>query len=132
MYNPLMTRPGRARRPARACALAVLAFFLAPFLTSNAQTEGLEPAPEPPPLPARIESGEVMEPDITIIQRDEETVVEYRVAGKLRAIKVIPKDDAFPPYYLVDVDGDGRLELHRARGGLQPDFLVNTWTILSW
>ena len=86
--------------------------------------------PEPPPLPAPIESGEVMEPDVTITTGDKQTIVEYRVGGRLQAIKVIPADDAFPPYYLVDHDGDGRLEIHR--GGLQPDFLVNMWTLFSW
>ena len=95
-----------------------------------AQEQELTPAPEPPPLPPRVESGEVLEPDITIVQRREEIVYEYRVNGQLRAIKVVPRNKNFPPYYLMDTDGDGRLE--RRRWGLGSDVLVNSWVLFSW
>jgi hypothetical protein len=110
-------------------AVALIA-FAAMSTTALAQTEEFAPVPEPPVLPARVESGEILEPDITIVTRQEETIVEYRIAGRLRAIKVIPKNDAFPPYYLVDIDGDGRLETHESN--LAPDVLVNMWTLFSW
>ena len=110
-------------------AVALIA-FAAMSATALAQTEEFAPVPEPPVLPARVESGEILEPDITIVTRQEETIVEYRIAGRLRAIKVIPKNDAFPPYYLVDIDGDGRLETHESN--LAPDVLVNMWTLFSW
>ena len=42
----------------------------------------------PPPLP---EEGDIAEPEVRIIQRDRDTVREYRVGGKLVAIEVIPK-----------------------------------------
>lgn len=35
-------------------------------------------------------------------------VVEYRVAGQLRVVKVIPLRG--PPYYLYDRNGDGRID----------------------
>ncbi len=88
----------------------------------------LEAAPEPPPLPQRVQSGEVMEPDVIIIQRKEETVHEYRVNGRLRAVKVVPKNA--PIYYLVDADGDGELETRQSE--ISPDFLINRWVLFRW
>ena len=35
-------------------------------------------------------------------------IVEYRVAGQLRVVKVIPLRG--PPYYLYDRNGDGRID----------------------
>ncbi len=88
----------------------------------------LEAAPEPPPLPQRVQSGEVMEPEVIIIQRKEETIHEYRVNGRLRAVKVVPKNA--PIYYLVDADGDGELETRQSE--LSPDFLINKWVLFRW
>jgi hypothetical protein len=89
----------------------------------------LQAVPEPPPLPDRLESGQVMEPDVRIIRRDKSTVTEYRVNGRLRAIKVTPDGD-FPPYYLYDTHGDGRLDQRRSR--YEPDLLIPSWVIFSW
>ena len=94
------------------------------------QPADLIAVPEPPPIPSRVESGEVMEPDITITQRTDEILVEYRYAGRLVAIKVIPRNRDFPPYYLVDADGDGNFEARRNELG--PDVLVNSWVLFSW
>jgi hypothetical protein len=96
----------------------------------GAQEDELTPVPEPPPLPEKVESGEVLEPDITIVQRKEEVVYEYRVNGRLRAVKVVPRNEAFPPYYLIDTDGDGRLE--RRRWDLGTEVFVNGWVLFSW
>ena len=121
-------------RASFAFAKATVALLLIAAAAINtavfAQTEELTAVPEPPPLPARVESGEILEPDITIITRQDETIIEYRVAGRLQAIKIIPKNDAFPPYYLVDIDGDGHMETHESN--LAPDVLVNMWTLFSW
>ena len=89
----------------------------------------LEPVPEPPPLPSRVQSGEVLEPDVRIVRKNQSTVTEYRLGGRLRAIKVQPDGD-FPPYYLYDTDGDGRLDRRLAR--FDPDLLIPSWVIFSW
>jgi len=88
----------------------------------------LEAVPEPPPLPPKVESGETLEPDITIIEGEKETVHEYRINGKIYAIKVIPKSG--PAYYLVDNDGDGNLETRRK--DLDADILIPSWVLFSW
>lgn len=89
----------------------------------------LEPVPEPPPMPSRpLQSGETLEPEVTIIRRGETLVEEYRVNGRLFAIKVIP--DRGVPYFLVDADGDGELESRRSELG--PDLLIPSWVIFSW
>ncbi len=97
---------------------------------AQSEPDGLIPAPEPPPIPERVRSGEALDPDITIIQRERETIIEYRQNGQLRAVKVVPKNKDFPPYYLVDGDGDGRLD-KRTRE-LTPDFFINNWVLFSW
>ena len=108
--------------------IIVLLGFCVP---TQAQTEApaLQALPEPPPMPERLRSGEVMDPDVRIVRRDKATVTEYRVNGQLRAIKVTP-DGNFPAYYLYDTDGDGQLDKRRSR--FEPDLLIPNWVIFSW
>lgn len=108
---------------------AVGAIFLCQFaVTAQSQEPTLQEAPEPPELPRQVQSGETLEPDVTIIRRRQETVTEYRVNGKLRAIKVQPRNA--PAYYLVDADGDGTPESRR--DGFGEDILIPQWVIFSW
>lgn len=76
----------------------------------------LQPAPPPPALDANNgaapkdtpaqEGPAEGEPPVTITTQKEQTIEEYRVGGKLYAIKITPKHGK--PYYLVDDLGDGR------------------------
>ena len=66
------------------------------------------------------------EPEVIIRQEKDQTIEEYRLNGQLYAIKVIPKKGK--PYYLVDSDGDGELDLRQERGKL----VVPRWLIFSW
>lgn len=86
-----------------------------------------QPAPGPPEIPREVHSGEAMEPDVTIIKRAEETVQEYRLNGRLYMVKISPK--VGPAYYLVDNDGDGRLE---TRGDLESGLRVPQWVLFRW
>ena len=110
---------------------AVISALFGVSLSAHAQTAPpeLQPVPEPPPIPEQLQSGEVMDPDVRIVRREQATVTEYRINGRLRAIKVTP-DGNFPAYYLYDTDGDGRLDQRRAR--FEPDLLIPNWVILSW
>src|ERR1017187_10114000 len=58
------------------------------------------------PPPALDTNEPVDEPQVTITKQTEQTVEEFRAAGKLYMIKITPK--VGKPYYLVDEQGDGK------------------------
>jgi hypothetical protein len=90
---------------------------------------GLEPVPEAvPPTPEQVQSGEALEPEVTIIRKRDATVEEYRVNGNLYMVKVVPI--VGPPYYLVDQDGDGKMETNMSE--IYSDFVVPQWVLFSW
>lgn len=87
--------------------------------------------PEPPDLPMPVQSGEVLEPDepeITIKRRGDKTIQEYRVNGALYMVKIVP--DIGPPYYLVDTDGDGNMDVRRS--DLDKGIKVPQWVLFRW
>ena len=68
---------------------------------------------------------EVTGPDVTIVVGEDRTVYEYRQAGELRMIKIVPKHGK--PYYLVPRDAT------RGYGDLnQADMLLPSWTIIEF
>nr|VFK19410.1 MAG: Protein of unknown function (DUF2782) [Candidatus Kentron sp. LPFa] len=109
--------------PIAAYGLFMLIFSGQPFAESK--NTGPEPIPGPPPLPS-VESGETLEPDITIVQGEKKTVHEYRINGHLYAIKVISRHGG-PPYYMIDMDGDGNLETRKPFVRAVPQ-----WVLFSW
>ncbi|MEW8691596.1 MAG: DUF2782 domain-containing protein [Candidatus Thiodiazotropha endolucinida] len=86
-------------------------------------------APEPPevPLPELVVDGEVIEPEVTIIKREEGTIYEYRINGQLYMVKVQP--DAGPPYYMIDRDGDGEFD---SRSTDPTNISVPQWILMRW
>lgn len=102
--------------------------FALPVFAVDDRPPDLVEIPEAPEPPLPVQSGEEMEPDITIIRKGKSTVQEYRRAGKLYMIKVIP--DVGPPYYMVDSNGDGKVDVRRS--DLDRDSNVNMWKILEW
>ena len=78
------------------------------------------------PPPPQIES-EGLEPEVTIIQKDQETVYEYRVNGAVYMVKIQPK--AGPAYYLLDLDGDGVMDTQE---GDPAKIVVPQWVLLRW
>ncbi len=92
-----------------------------------------EPVPAAQALPAQTVAPpfgdqEEIEPEVTIIQRKDRTVEEYRVNGQLYMIKVKPAKG--PEYVLVDTDGDGNLETRSSN--LEPNLLIPGWVIFRW
>jgi hypothetical protein len=83
--------------------------------------------PNVPPPPPPMRSGEVMEPGVTIIQTDNETIYEYRAGSHLYMVRVVPK--AGPPYYFYDMDGDGDLDVNRNDPRHSN---INMWEIFRW
>lgn len=106
-------------------------FLLISCFPINAEEEvdtpQFEAVPEPPDLPDPVESGEVLEPEVTIIQRDDAVIEEYRVNGKLYKVKVTPS--VGPVYYLVDRNGDGQME---RMSDIYNDYSVPQWTLFEW
>ncbi len=82
------------------------------------------PAPEAPP---QVESGEVLEPEVTIVESDKGKIYRYSINGKIYMVKVVPTSGA--PYYFIDSNGDGQLD---ARADDIKEASVQQWEILSW
>ncbi|MFQ5470311.1 MAG: DUF2782 domain-containing protein [Gammaproteobacteria bacterium] len=68
------------------------------------------------------------DPQVTITQNENETIEEYRVNGELFQIKITPNKGI--PYYLVDTDGDGRLD--QRTNDLSEDILIPQWMLFRW
>lgn len=109
----------------RLILLSLLAF---PAFAVDEKPPRLDPVPEVPEPPMPVQSGETLEPDITIIRRGKKTIQEYRRGNKLYMIKVVP--DIGPPYYFIDSDGDGTMDV---RGNdLDRGKNINMWKLLEW
>ena len=74
----------------------------------------------------RRAGAETDEPEVTIVQRGEDTVTEYRIRGKLYMVKVTPPHGV--PYYLIDKEGTGQMVRHDGAA----DLAVPMWVIKSW
>ncbi|AGA35366.1 hypothetical protein TVNIR_3738 [Thioalkalivibrio nitratireducens DSM 14787] len=68
------------------------------------------------------------EADITLIERRDGLIREYRFGGRLFMVEVIPRYGR--PYYLLDTTGDGMLDTRRP--GLGPDFVPPQWILFAW
>ena len=91
------------------------------------QPPKLEPLPPPPPPPPGLAPDPALEPQVTITKRGENKVEEYRVNGKLYAMKVTPPHG--PPYFLVDEAGNGVMS---RRDSLDSGLRVPQWVIHSF
>lgn len=91
------------------------------------QPPKLEPLPEPPPPPPGLALDPALEPQVTITRRGEDTVEEFRVNGKLYAVKVTPPHGV--PYWLMDATGDGSMI---RRDSLDSGLRVPQWVIHSF
>lgn len=55
-----------------------------------------------------------------------ERIEEYRVAGQLKVVKVVPLRGA--PFYLIDRDGDGHLDSSKGDAPVSPVY----WKLFGW
>ena len=109
-----------------ACLFSLL--LMAEVVTQTYEDEELAPVPEPPELPDPLKSGQTVEPQVTIIRKDDAIIEEYRLDGRLYMTKIIPAMG--PVYYLVDRDGDGQMETRMSE--IYDDFTVPQWVLFSW
>ncbi len=106
----------------------LLSFLAFPAFAIDEKPPTLETVPEVPELPLPVQSGETLEPDITITRKGKKTIQEYRRGGRLYMIKVVP--DIGPPYYFIDNDGDGKMDVRTNE--LDNDSNINMWKIFEW
>ncbi len=108
--------------------LLLLALALAPtVLFAQDGAGGFLSAPEVPSIPGRYAGDSASAPEVTITETDEGTVYEYRVKGQVYMVKVQPT--VGPPYFLLDTNGDGVLDVQERRA---PDLAVPQWLLFSW
>ena len=116
----------RCRRPLAFAAAGALLFALGAAGAADVGTSpGLEPLPEIPP-PPNLDDADLA-PQITIAQKERETVEEARVNGILVWIKVTPRHGR--PYYLIPTAG-GNMFIRR--DSLDTALKVPMWLLLSW
>ena len=115
-----------------ACLLMV--FLLAGGTSLLAQEELEKPPPIPPedaeeiPIPPKVQD-EQIEPTVTIREEEGRLIEEYRMNGQVYMVKITPRGGI--PYYYIDTDGDGRLELDSDSQALNPVQPVY-WKIKEW
>jgi hypothetical protein len=78
-------------------------------------------APAQPPA-GQHDPGALPEPEVTITTKGADRHEQYRMAGRLYMIKVIPKSGR--PYYLVDKEGRGEFVKDDLQSGVSPPMWV--------
>jgi hypothetical protein len=112
--------------------LMTLAFFATSPLLAQEALEAPPPIPaedaEEMPLPPKVQD-EQIEPTVTIREEEKRLIEEYRRNGQVYMVKITPKGGI--PYYYIDTDGDGQLELDMDKQALNPVQPV-FWKIKEW
>jgi len=105
----------------------ILLWFLGLLAIGTAvMADGRQPV-SPPPLPPPLESGEPLEPQVTIRETEREIIYEYRRDGQLFLVRVQPR--VGPPYHFVDVDNDGTLD-YQPGDPIRNN--INQWILFRW
>jgi len=113
--------------PAGLLLIATLACTLGAAAQKAPPPPKLEPLPEPPPPPPEVAADPELQPQVTVIERDNETVEEYRVNGRLTMIKVTPRHGR--PYFLV---ADRTTGAFVRRDSLDSGLRVPLWLIYEF
>jgi hypothetical protein len=103
------------------------AFNCSLVMAQQEATDEADPA-APPPIPPKV-PGEELEPSVVITEREGQRIEEYSQNGRVYMVKITPVKG--PPYYYLDEDGDGQLELtesSRKMNPVQPVF----WKLKEW
>jgi hypothetical protein len=86
-------------------------------------------APPPiPPIPPKVPNEEPA-PTVTITEKHGERIEEYKQNGRIYMVKITPAKG--PPYYYLDTDGDGQLELREQDRKLNPVQPIY-WKVKKW
>jgi len=112
-----------------------LVFVLAVAVASGAFAQqapappALEPSPRAPTATPEVANPNdpELEPQVTIVRHERETIEEYRVSGRLIMVKVTPKNGR--PYYLVAEGPNGTFI---RRDSLDTGLRVPMWLLFSF
>ena len=118
-----MNRILRSLAVASACTLLFAAS--AARAADADQAPVLEPLPEIP-TPPNLDDTDLA-PQITITQKDRDTIEEARVNGAIVWIKVTPRHGR--PYYLIPTAG---ANMYIRRDSLDTALKVQMWVLFSW
>jgi len=80
------------------------------------------------PIPPKVQD-EQIEPTVTIREEEDRLIEEYCINGRVYMVKITPRVGL--PYYYIDTDGDGQLELDVDKQALNPVQPVY-WKIKEW
>ncbi len=105
----------------------ILFVFFCSATYAQSDSEFQEALP-PPELSDPIQSGQAIEPEVTIIRKEDQLIEEYRINGSLYMVKITPSIG--PAYYLIDQDGDGKLESRTSRLGSEST--APQWILFQW
>jgi hypothetical protein len=113
--------------------MLVAAAAFAAASSGLAQAPGPPPLPPPtasttpPPPPPDLANDADLEPQVTIIRRENDVLEEVRIQGELRFVKVTPRNGR--PYYLIP-DAGGHAFLRR--DSLDISLKVPMWVLFSF
>jgi len=109
----------------------LLAFSMLAAQAADKEKPGSLPEPPPPvknykappqPPATSSDAGALPEPEVTITTKGKDRHEEYRIAGRLYMIKVIPAKGR--PYYLIDKEGRGEFVKDDLQTGISPPMWV--------
>jgi hypothetical protein len=108
-------------------ALAITC-LLAPMAVAQEDPAAPPPIPDEPAIPPKVQ-GEQVEPTVNIRKEEDRTIEEYSLNGRVYMVKITPS--VGKPYYYLDEDGDGMLELQPGDEAMNPVRPVY-WKIKEW
>jgi hypothetical protein len=112
--------------PAACVLLLIVGSTSAVAQDSIEEDNGFLSAPAPA-APSRATAEDLIEPEVTIIETDDQVIYEYRANGRLYMVKIQPM--AGPPYFMLDIDGDGLLDVQNQS---PPELALPQWLLFSW
>ena len=126
-----ISRPSRKDNKMHKLLLGLLLLFPLPVIAQDLQ------APDTSAPVIQPETNNSDEPDgfnpsgveINIITQGEKTIEEYSLNGRVYMVRIQQK--GFPPYYLVDRDGDGRMD-EQVSEVMAQKITPPSWVLFRW
>jgi hypothetical protein len=125
LESPILTRVVKAVVMAVVMTVSVASLGVEKEVKKSKDGNKTKPVQDAP----KVKPGYVPRAEITIVENKDSVLKEYHIGGKLRAIKVTPKN-GMPTYYLIDREGTGEFVKHGPDMGNQVQ--VPNWILFEW